>query len=109
VSPAAQVFIPPLPPHESWQPPGAPQVRLHVAAPLQLREQSPSWQVTSQVELPSHVTIPPLPTERVQVLPPAQLDVQLAPHVSEHCAWPSQVELQPVPQTEVHVACEVHW
>jgi hypothetical protein len=44
-----------------------------------------------------------VPVESVHVLPPPQLDVQLDPHVPEHCDWPSQLVVQPVPQFTVQL------
>jgi hypothetical protein len=74
-----------------------------------------------QVEVPWHCTIelapvvrvqslPPLqvawlslPVESVQVLPPAQLEVQPDWQVPMHMVWPSQVVLQLVPQSTEQV------
>jgi hypothetical protein len=97
------------------------QVTLHLAEPVQATVHPPVGQVTSQVLVPSHVTVVPVPTlrsqvlvpvqskllplpaESVQVLPPAQVEVQFAPQVRSHCDCPSQVLLQPVPHTPPQV------
>jgi hypothetical protein len=41
--------------------------------------------VRSHVLLPLHVTLPPLPVDSVQVLPPAQVDVHEEPQLPAHC------------------------
>jgi hypothetical protein len=98
-----------------------PQATLHVVAPEQATVQPPSGQVTSHPLLPWQVTVPPVPTETLHVLvpsqvmvlsspavrehelPPAHVYVQFDSHFPEHCDWPAQFELHPVPQLTLHV------
>jgi hypothetical protein len=92
------------------------QTTLHAVAPEQLTLQPPAGQVTLQVLLPWHktvlpgptvklhvlvppqVTLPLMPAASAQVLPPVQVDVQFSLQLPEHCDWPAQLVVQPVPQ-----------
>lgn len=119
--PGAHVFVPFLPtPQTSWHAAPEPQVRPQAVDPEQSTVQPPSGHVTAQPLLPLQVTVPLLPTDRLQVLvpshvrlllspalrshvlPPPQVDVQPAPHVPLHADLPSQVVVQPVPQSTAH-------
>ena len=125
--PATHVCVPFFPlPQTSWQ--GAvaplPQVMLHEVEPVQFTLHPPAGLVTLQPLFPWHVTVEPLPTDsvqllvpsqlrllsspalRAQVLPPPHFEVQLLPHVPEHCDFPLQVEVQPVPQFRPHAFLE---
>lgn len=62
--------------------------------------------MSSQVEPPSHVIVLPGPLDSEQVLSPAQVELQLAPHWPVHIDWPAQVLVHRGPQLVVQVLRE---
>jgi hypothetical protein len=116
-----------VPPQVIWQAAPGPQARLHDVEPEQSTLHAPWGQLTMQplfplqltlppgpivsahVLVPSHVTVLLPPATRLQVLPPPHVEVQDAPHAPAHDDCPSQLVVQPLPQSTEHMFFELHW
>jgi hypothetical protein len=111
--PAAQVSLHIAPAHEHVESPEqvtlhAPvQVTWHVLVPVHATCALPS-SVRVHVLPPSQVSVEPAPAERLHVEPPPHEPVEFAPSARLQFDCPSQLEVQPLTQSTLHVFLLLH-
>jgi hypothetical protein len=122
VVPAAQVCVPAL--HSTVHAASSPQVTMQLEDPVQSAVHPPFGQLIEHVLFPVHVTVDPVSTSTLQLLPPPQLTVlsvpvetvqllvpshwvvQLDKQLPWHVDFPAHEVVQPVPQIELQMFFE---